>query len=683
VPGEFWGDGRHTAMAEIRRDYAEETSGLPRQGESEIAPVTSRSLFADARRAAASRSYPWIVAPVLAALIVAWGAAIPLDSAGPVHEGLAVAALYIGCAVLAVTPGVAVLSVFSRATRLGPATALGLLLAGSATVAMAGFWAWFVNPLFGRGIDLGLLIASVGLIAVFGRRGDMRSYGLSVPLLLGLALGLAFTGLAFVQGQGVAVNAVHTISTRYWRAADNAIPLLFAMRVAAHTPLSGSLVGDWLSSDRPPLQTGFTLLQWPLFGSRGTIQVEAAYQLLASGLSVSWVPTLWVVFRVRGIATGRIAVAVMVTALTGFVFVSTLYVWPKLLAGSLALSALAIVVTQDEADGKKGTGVLALALLTLSMLAHGGTAFAVIALLPFAWRLRRRINLRAVAASAGVLGALYVPWTLYQQFVDPPGDRLLKWQLAGQSIVTSDSFFQTLVHNYNQLTFADLLDNKWENLASLVVNPVMARTQGAEPAWASGFLGFARIAQVNDLLPATGLLLLGVIALLIPSSRRKLAALKPLAVFTGIALVAWVILLWGGEAVAAINHQGAYAVTVLFIGMCALAVTALPWFAMVLVVAGSMAWFAVSWIPGLGFIPAVRHFAPHGSAPWSQTMLTIRAAGKFNPAMLGVSLAGVVIVIAALAWLSFGPRWRTKTVAFSAPPAASSPTAAYGWRRAR
>jgi hypothetical protein len=622
----------------------------------------------------ARRGYAWFAAPLCAMGLVLWGSSIPLDTTRGLPEGLAVAALYVGSAVLSITPGVAVLSVFARFARLGQATALGLLLAGSATFAMAGFWAWFASPAFGRGVDIGLLAASVVVIAFFGRRGDLRAFGLSGPLLLALAIGLAFTGLAFIQGNGIGANAPQVISVRYWRAADNLIPLQFAVKVAAHQPLSGILVGDWLSSDRPPLQTGFTLLQWPLWNS-GPLRQAAAYQLLATGLSVSWLPALWVVFRVRGVANWRATTAVLATAFTGFVLVSTLYVWPKMLAGTLALGALAIVVSRDEADRKKGTGVLVIALLTLSMLAHGGTAFAIIALLPWAWRLRRRITLRAVGGCIGVLAVLYLPWALYQHFVDPPGDRLLKWQLAGQVVLTSDSFVKTLTHNYGQLTPIDLLANKWENILSLLVNPVMARYQGAEPAWAGGFYGYARIAQVNDLLPAAGLLLLGVLALLSPAGRRTLAAVKPLAAFTAIALLAWVLLLWGGEAVGTINHQGAYAVTVLFIGLCALAVTALPWPLMVLILAGSFAWFAKSWVPGLGFATAVQHHAPPGTAPWGQSVLDIRAAALINPTMLGVCVAGLTAMVAVLIWMYLSPRRRAEPSPAPASPA-PSPTPA-------
>ncbi len=114
---------------------------------------------------------------------------------------------------------------------------------------MAGFWAWFASPHVGRGFDVALELASVAAIAVFGRRGDLRAVGLSVPLLLALAIGLAFTGLALIQGDGMEQHAVSIVSGRYWRTRDNAIPLLLAARMAVHGRLSGLLVGSWLCMD--------------------------------------------------------------------------------------------------------------------------------------------------------------------------------------------------------------------------------------------------------------------------------------------------------------------------------------------------------------------------------------------------------------------------------------------------
>ena len=58
-----------------------------------------------------------------------------------------------------------------------------------------------------------------------------------------------------------------------------------------------------------------------------------------------------------------------------------------------------------------------------------------------------------------------------------------------------------------------LLGNKLDNLTTLVANVGLWQYQHAERAWMGGFLGYARIAEVNDLLPAAGPLLLGVVGL--------------------------------------------------------------------------------------------------------------------------------------------------------------------------
>ncbi len=557
--------------------------------------------------------------------------------AGAPTAALAVSVLYIGAAVIAVTPGVALLSVFARRRALSPVIALGLLLAGSGAAAMAAFWAWFASPGFGRLFDVALVGASVLVIGVFGRRGDLRDVGLSVPMLLGLAIGLAFTGLSFIQGDGIAYGGLLAVSKTYWYTADNGLPLILAEKVAAHAKLSGYLTSHWLASDRPPLQSGFALAQWPLW-SRGK---EAGYQLLSTGLSASWLPALWVVLRSRGFGQWRVLVVLLATTLTGFVLVSDVYVWPKMLAGTFALGAMAIVVSLDETDRRPLGWILAITLATLSMLAHGGTIFVLIALVSFAlWR-RPRIPLRALAASVVPAAACYVPWMLFQRFVDPPGNRLLKWQIAGVIVPDSRGFLKTLVMQYQALSFQHLLANKWMNVEALVANPFVWHSLNPEDAWRSGFLGLARLAELNDLLPAAGLLLLGVVALAFKPSRRALAQAAPLAVVCGIAIAVWVILLWGSPAISTINHQGAYAVVVLFIALCALAVTYLPWPAAALLLVGNAAWFAVCWVPGLGFTPAAGNETP--------------SAMRFSPAMLLVCLAGVTLAAAAIARLRFTP----------------------------
>jgi hypothetical protein len=580
--------------------------------------------------------YAWLAAPVAAALAVALAATVHLQDAGTAVQAGAVTALLCGSAVLAVTPGVALVSVAARYFRLGPATALGLLYTGAGAAAMAGFWAWFARPKLGVMLDAAMLAACVVVIAVFGRRGDLGRFGLSLPLALALAVSALYTGIAFLQG-GLVSEPSDLIGHLYWTEPDNTLPMVFAAKIAAHSPLGGYMMGDWLSSDRPPLQTGFVLLQWPLWTVQGR---PGAYQFLGTMLQSAWLPALWMTFRVRGVPVSRTCVAVLATSATGVMFFNTVYIWPKMLAGALALAALAVIVSRDPADRSRGAGVIVAALAALSMLAHGGTLFALLALVPLVILQRRKVTAWAVAACAAAAAVLYVPWMLYQHFVNPPGNRLEKWMLAGVIPIDRRGVLQTIIDQYRSVPLTRLLGNKLDNLTTLVANMGLWQSQHAEMAWIGGFLGYARIAGVNDLLPAAGPLLLGAVALLLPSARRGLAHVRPLAAFTALAVAAWVVLLWGGQTtlvgpVTTQLHQGPYAAIAVFIGLCALAVTALPPVFGGAVLAAGTAWFAVEWLPGLAWRPADPHLPASSPVDWSMAIVC------------GCALAAIIVMATA------------------------------------
>ena len=358
------------------------------------------------------------------------------------------------------------------------------------------------------------------------------------------------------------------------------------------------MFSDWLSSDRPPLQAGFTLLLWPLWGNR-----QPSYQLMATALQLMWLPAIWVLLRVRGYSSSRILVVCLSTAVTGDVFVNSIYVWPKMLSGSLVLAAFAILVSESSSDSWSGFGTLVVALVTLGLLAHGGVAFSIIALIPFAYRFRHRINPRNAVQCAVVAATLYVPWMMFQRLVDPPGSRLLKWQLAGFTGVDGRGFVTTFLQQYESLSPARLLGNKLENLATLVVNPALLLHQKADPGW-HGVLGIARGAQINDLVLSAGPLLFGLAALLIPAARRGLVPSRALWIFVALSVAAWVVLLYGGEQVTTIIEQGSYSASALFVALLALAVTMLPRLWASLILGANLVWFAVCWVPGIGFQPA-------------------------------------------------------------------------------
>jgi hypothetical protein len=74
---------------------------------------------------------------------------------------------------------------------------------------------------------------------------------------------------------------------------------------------------------------------------------------------------------------------------------------------------------------------------------------------------------------------------------------------------------------------------------------------------------------------------------------------------------------------------------VLFIGLCALAVTALPPVFRAVVLTASAAWFAVEWLPGLAWRPADQKTPASSPVDWSMAIVC------------GCALAAIIIIAAA------------------------------------
>jgi hypothetical protein len=256
--------------------------------------------------------------------------------------------------------------------------------------------------------------------------------------------------------------------------------------------------------------------------------------------------------------------------------------------------------------------------VALGRRARGGTRGAQHALAPFAYPLRRGLTARALAAGAATAAVLYLPWMLYQHFVNPPGDRLVKWMLAGVVSIDGRGVLRTIIEQYRSLSLPLLLGNKGDNVMTLFAN--VGVLDGPHFAWSGSFFGSARVVGVFFLVPAAGPLLLGALALLLPSARRGLADVKPLAAFTALTIAAWVLLLFGGQ-VTTVIHAGPYASLVVFIGLCALAVTALPPVLRGAVLVASVAWFAVEWVPGLTFRQEWTYSPASSSADWSMVIV--------------------------------------------------------------
>jgi hypothetical protein len=537
------------------------------------------------------------LAGALAAAGVAWATRVNFGRDPVAARAPAFVLLFLGAAFLGVLPGLAALAVLAPAAKFGVTGRISLVLGATGVSGLIVFWAYVVSPGAGRATGAAVLIGSAVVLGIRGNPSWLDAELFSA-MGLGMLIGLGYAGLAFLRG-GLTDGATHAIAVRYWVAPDNKIPLLFAERLLRGGSLRVPLLPGWHSSDRPPLQTGLALMQLPLMGNH-----ELGYQMASTGLQAAWVPALWAILRSVRLRRTVIVIGIVTVALTGATFVNTVYVWPKLLSAALLLCAAATLLEVRRAAMPPIAVVLVALLISLGLLAHGSGAFFVIGLLPLiailAWRHRGRY----LIAAGGVAIVAYLPWMFYQRYIDPPGDRLLKWELAGVIPLDNRSILRALLDQYRRAGTSGVVSHKVSNLMSLIARPGQWRTEPADPGWHYWPLGFARVGQVNNLLIAMGPLTIGFAALLYLSWRGRLPEVRPLLTILGLSVVAWILILFGGTDSNAILAEGSYAVVLLVLALAVIGALALPRSLGLLILISNAIWFAECWIPGIGFRPA-------------------------------------------------------------------------------
>jgi len=340
-------------------------------------------------------------------------------------------------------------------------------LAGSGLVFWCCFWAWKFSPGFGRGFSEFLFFAS--LVGVIG-------LGATMPLscrqqsrkLLGMMLAwicAAYFVICLSYYPVGSFEPIRKMQCRFSHAlpVDNGLPLIFAlqlMRGKVQTPM----FVDWLSSDRPPLQTGaFLTSQFISFAD-----LELQYQVHAMLLQGFWIVGLLTLLRACGISPRVQFLTLIATSLSAVAIVHGAFVWPKLLPAGYLFGVVALLLKgKREKSWSWVDGALLGALAALANLAHGGTAFAVAGLVLYGLIHRvlpGRGFLLAAVASCVVVTA---PWTCYQRYVDPPGNRLLKWHLAGVTPIDQRGVGETLWQSYRQLDATQIAENKLRNFEKL------------------------------------------------------------------------------------------------------------------------------------------------------------------------------------------------------------------------
>jgi hypothetical protein len=413
---------------------------------------------------------------------------------------------------------------------------------------------------------------------------------------------------------------------------DNTLPFLFAEGLRKGG-VPKPMFLDWLSSDRPPLQTGMVLALEPWMESE--TRHELWYQVVSALAQSLWIFAVWLLLRAFRISALTTAAVIVTISLSGFAIVNTFFVWPKLLAGAylIAFATPILAARRPPAQGKWLLRIVMAFLLACSLLSHGGSVFALLGLvLWMAIRYRKQMLRESCFVFAFVL-LFYSPWIAYQKMVDPPGDRLLKYHLAGVHPVTHEGALPVILAAYRQLTFQMWWDDKMANIKS---------TFGHEPAYLALLPKFLiantqaeiRADQFFFSIPTLGLTGFGLFCLLFRRRKKlrrtEMVSAEKLLLWSLLSTIPWVILMF--DPGITVIHAGAYAIQLAAMAGCILALrSVIPRLALVLCATQCI----FSWIV---YTPDLAHIA----FPNSLNQTT-------NHWMLGLHLLSLWSLLAVLA----------------------------------
>lgn len=263
---------------------------------------------------------------------------IPDDrsAAVPTREMLFRVALTIAIFVALVIPGLAGSMIAATGGLDHSGDLCTVFLLTTAALGYASFWVYFFSRPAGIFFSYFTLIGSLVLVAYIAtvHFDKVRAIsGVLAPVGLSLAASVFVLCLGFLHGShGLPTR---TASSRFAPPAlsvDNSLPETMADAVyGGHIPKP--LIGDWLSSDRPPLQAGNAIWAYGWL-PRNVLEAPAdrdlAYLILAVVLQCFFLIGLWIFLEACGLRRSPVTLVFVVCFLSGFSWFNCFFTWPKL-----------------------------------------------------------------------------------------------------------------------------------------------------------------------------------------------------------------------------------------------------------------------------------------------------------------------------------------------------------------
>jgi hypothetical protein len=552
--------------------------------------------------------------------------------------------------VLTALPGVAAVLVAARRGVGRVPVLLGVGLAATGIVAMLAFWSYYGGRELGETFSFLVLFGSVmaaGFSLYGGRIGRSLLRQLSTPLALWVLGSVFLVFLGFLHGGNH--TPIEMSGTRFTGVMpnDNDLPHYFANFFFENGHHGTAASPEWQASDRPPLQIGYVLSQRPLeWGNEGL-----HYQVLGVILQQLWIVGLWALLLAARVGRVTRALAIVTILVSDVAIVNGFYVWPKMLPAAMLLAAAALVVTPLWSELRRSLWAAALvgALLGLAMMGHGSSVFGIIPIALIA-AYRGLPGWRWVAVSLLVGVAIVGPWSAYQKYGDPPGNRLTKWMLAGVPEVDDRGTTEAIIDSYREAGVGGTLHNKAENFVTMAgggpaVEATESAVDAAEAGDSSQALRWLRIILFYCLLPSLGLLLAAPVVMALARRRGRRNPLEWNFALTcfGILVVGaitWGLILFGNLPARAVMHAGSFALPVLGLcgGVAALRAT-FPRFAIYYIGLSALLMLAiyvpaVDPMPGTGYSPLAAILAAAGLAGFCA--LALRGDGVRQKAPTGV-----------------------------------------------
>lgn len=425
---------------------------------------------------------------------------------------------------------------------------VAIALLASGLVGFLGFWTTYASVTLGETFSFFVFFASILLAAWLIRKENLDR---AILARLAEPLGLWILGSAFLVFfgflHGGSDSPITMSLTRFSHplASDADIPRFFIEWFATngHHGTPPIYPGEWMFSDRPPLQVGYGLYQHPFHSDASGLD----YQVMGVVLQQLWIVGLWALLDAVGLNRRLRGLTMIAVLVSGLAIVNGFFVWPKLLPAAFLLAAAALVLTPLWEEIRRsywGAG-LVVALCGLAMMGHGSSVFGILALaIVAAWRGFPSWRWIGVAVLVGIV--VMAPWSAYQKWGDPPGDRLTKWTLAADIGIDEMSTGEAVRKAYAEAGLSGTITNKKLNFEWML---------GTYGGWKTGresfegnletvFLGL-RVMSFFYLLPSFTLLLLAPIAMLFFYRRRNRAGPEWSFALTSFAALVIGAILWG------------------------------------------------------------------------------------------------------------------------------------------